>query len=143
MAWDKNRPYFPLEDNGEIDDYDWGFPPSAKDIETMYHDGRAQVRSRHGNKKTFIPFKEVRLKLYIDHFMQRRAAGTLWWRDEEGRKYPMFMAEFNRILEENELLQIPIDGVWSAQKRGSNYGIQLIKRVDAEHSRRACQEAAD
>ena len=132
MAWDKDRPYFPLEDSGEIDDYDWGYTPTSEDIDAIYRDGRAQIQRMYGDKrtKTFISFKEVRLKLYIDHFMQRRAAGTLWWRDEEGRRYPMFMGEFNRIVKENELLQIPIDGIWSAQKRGANYGIQLIERIE-------------
>lgn len=132
MAWDKNRPYFPLKDSGEIDDYVWGFTPTVKDIEAIYHDGRAQVEGRYSKKtKTFIPFKEVRLKLYADYFMQRRAAGTLWWRDEEGHRYPMFMGEFNRIIKENEFLQIPIDGIWSAQKRGSNYGIKLIEKGES------------
>ena len=132
MAWNKDRPYFPLKDGGEIDDYDWGYTPTSEDIDAIYRDGKAQVQMMYGSKttKTFIPFKEVRLKLYADHFMQRRAAGTLWWRDEEGHSYPMFMSEFNRILKENELLQIPSDGIWSAQKRCANYGIQLIERVD-------------
>jgi hypothetical protein len=48
MAWDKNRPYFPLEDSGEIDDYDWGFTPTAKDIEAIYHDG--SVTGGHNDK---------------------------------------------------------------------------------------------
>ena len=131
MVWDKNRPYFPLGRSGEIDDYDWGFTPTNEDIEAIYRDGTAQVKETYGERtKTFVPFKEVRLKLYADHFMQRRAAGTLWWRDEEGHRYPMFMGEFNRILKENERLQIPIDGIWSAQKRGANYGIQLIRMAE-------------
>lgn len=134
MAWDKDRPYFPLDKDGNIDDYDWGFTPEKEDVEAIYRDGKAEVRCqwRNGDAKTFIPFKDVRLTLYADHFMQRRAAGTLWWRDRGGNRYPMFMGEFNRILKEHECLSIPIDGYWSAQKRGANYGIQLVRLAEEE-----------
>lgn len=71
------------------------------------------------------PFREVPLVLRLDRFEQRRAAGIFWWRDEEGKRYPMFAKEFNRLVGEG-LLAASIDGVWSAEKRGANYGVRLV-----------------
>lgn len=71
------------------------------------------------------PFREVPLVLQLDHFEQRRAAGIFWWRDDGGYMYPMFAAEFNRLVSEGQLMAV-IDGKWSAEKRGANYGVRLV-----------------
>ena len=145
MAWDRNRPYAPFwnrtdwraEDYGSMDSYGNGETITKENIDAMYADGvYVPPMGERWNRKTeqyeecppsyvWRPFKEVPLKLRLTHFEHRRAAGIFWWKDEEGRKYPMFATEFNGLVEEGKLSGV-IDGVWSAQKRGSSYGIELV-----------------
>lgn len=145
MAWDKNRPYAPFwnrtdylaRDYGSMDSYGNGYEVTAEMIDAMYADGIYVPPMRKGwNRKTeqwedfppcyvWRPFREVPLTLRLDRFEHRRAAGIFWWRDEEGKRYPMFAAEFNRLVSEGHLAAV-IDGRWSAEKRGANYGVRLV-----------------
>ena len=146
MAWDKSRPYAPFwnrrdyrsQDYGSMDSYGNGGEVTVEMIDAMYIHGMYEGPwTTRWNRKTeqweecppsyvWRPFKEVPLKLRLDHFEQRRAAGIFWWCDEEGKRYPMFATEFNRLVSEGYLAAV-IDGTWSAEKRGANYGISLIK----------------
>lgn len=144
MAWDRNRPYAPFcnenmyrQCRDSMDNYGNGENITEEKIDAMYADGvYVPPMEKRWNRKTeqyedrppryvWRPFKEVPLLLRLAYFEHRRAAGIFWWKDEEGRKYPMFAAEFNRLAEEGKLNGV-IDGVWSAQKRGANYGIELV-----------------
>lgn len=145
MAWDKNRPYAPFwnrkdylaRDYGSMDNHARGMEVTTEMIDVMYSDGVCEPPMEHRwNRKTeqyedcppsyvWRPFREVPLKLRLDRFEQRRAAGIFWWRDEEGKRYPMFAMEFNRLVSEGYLAAV-IDGIWSAEKRGANYGIRLV-----------------
>lgn len=145
MAWDKNRPYAPFwnrrdylaQNYGSMNSYGNGDEVTTEMIDAMYSYGVYEGPwIRRWNRKTeqweecppsyvWRPFKEVPLKLRLDRFEQRRAAGIFWWRDEEGKRYPMFATEFNRLVSEGYLAAV-IDGIWSAEKRGANYGISLV-----------------
>ena len=145
MAWDKDRPYAPfwnrtdyrLQFFGSMDNYGNGDDVTAEMIDTMYSEGVYVPPMIQGwNRKTeqwedfppthvYKPFKDVPLKLHLDRFEQRRAAGIFWWRDDDGHMYPMFAAEFNRLVSEGHLAAV-IDGRWSAEKRGANYGVRLV-----------------
>ena len=146
MAWDKNRPYAPFwnrtdwcaENYGSMDSYGDSMDVTIEMIDTMYAEGVYVPPMRKGwNRKTerwedfppsyvWRPFREVPLRLHLDHFEQRRAAGIFWWRDDSDKRYPMFAKEFNRLVEEGHLAAT-VDGVWSAEKRGANYGIRLVR----------------
>lgn len=145
MAWDKNRPYAPFWNRtdyrpqffGSMDSYGNGDNVTAEMIDTMYSEGVYVPPMTQGwNRKTeqwepfppsyvYKPFKGVPLKLHLDCFEHRRAAGIFWWRDDDGYMYPMFAAEFNRLVSEGHLAAV-IDGRWSAEKRGANYGVRLV-----------------
>lgn len=146
MAWDKDRPYAPFwnctdylaQDYGSMDSYGSGEDITAENIDVIYAAGEYLPTRERWNSTTaqwedypssyvWRPFREVALKLRLDRFEQRRAAGIFWWRDEDGHKYPMFAKEFNRLAKEG-LLSLVIDGVWSAEKRGANYGIRLVRQ---------------
>lgn len=148
MAWDKDRPYAPFwnrtdvwpERYGSMDSYGNGDEVTAEMIDAMYADGvYTPPMAKRWNRKTeqyedcqpsyvWRPFKEVPLTLRLDCFEQRRAAGIFWWKDEDGKSYPMFAKEFNRLVEEGKLA-LTIAGKWSAEKRGANYGIRLVGEV--------------
>ena len=146
MAWDKDRPYAPFwnrtdwcaENYGSMDSYGDSMDVTSEMIDAMYADGvYTPPMVKRWNRKTeqyedcqpsyvWRPFKEVPLTLRLDRFEQRRAAGVFWWKDDDGKRYPMFAKEFNRLVEEGHLAAT-IDGVWSAEKRGANYGIRLVR----------------
>ncbi len=126
MAWDKNRPYAPFWDRtdslaeryGSMESYDDVWPPIDKDDIDRIWAGEEVVRDSY----RYRPFKEVRLRLRLKEFEARRAAGVFWWTDDQGKAYPMFATEFNRLVS-NGFLRLEMDGLWSAEKRGANYGI--------------------
>lgn len=146
MAWDKDRPYAPFwnrtdylpQEFGSMDNYGNGEDITPEMIDAMYTYGVYEGPwTKYFNRKTeqyeerppsyvWKPLKDVRMTLTLDHFEQRRAAGIFWWTDVHGRRYPMFATEFNRLLEKGMLTQV-IDGTWSAEKRGANYGIRLVE----------------
>lgn len=145
MAWDKERPYAPFlnrdgwfgEVRGSMDNYGSGREVTEDMIDQMYADGEYVLpNEKRWNRKTeqyeecpptyvWRPFKEVELALRLDRFEQRRAAGIFWWKDGDGKMYPMFAKEFNRLVSEGHLAAV-IDGTWSAEKRGANYGVRLV-----------------
>lgn len=141
MAWDKSRPFAPFwkrtdfrpEDCGSMcfyDDAPYWF--GNESIDQIWN-GEQPTHEAYGGEVVGIPnyeyrpFKEVPLLLTLSHFEQRRAAGIFWWEDNDGHKYPMFAAEFNRLIEAG--YDVAIDGVWSAEKRGANYGIRLVRCI--------------
>lgn len=142
MAWDKNRPFAPFwkrtdwraEDYGSMCFYDdnelYWF--SEKAIDQIWDGEQPTYEAYDGSVMAidnyeYRPFKDVPLLLTLSHFEQRRAAGIFWWEDNDGHKYPMFAAEFNRLIEAG--YGVTIDGVWSAEKRGANYGIRLVRWI--------------
>lgn len=145
MAWDKGRPYAPFwnrtdfypQDYGSMDSYGNGDEVTTEMIDAMYTYGMYEGPwTKRWNRKTeqweecppsyvWRPFREVPLRLHLDRFEQRRAAGIFWWHDDSDKRYPMFAKEFNRLLDEHLLAQT-IAGKWSAEKRGANYGIRLV-----------------
>ena len=149
MAWNKDRPYAPFwnltdvwpERYGSMDSYGNGENITPEIIDIMYTNGvYAPPDVKRWNRKTeqyedcppsyvWRPFKEVPMTLTLDHFEHRRAAGIFWWVDADGRRYPMFATEFNRLLDEGKLAQV-IAGTWSAEKRGANYGIRLVASAE-------------
>lgn len=132
MAWDNDRPYAPfrLSDGSMLE---WhSDTPEAKDIDRMYGDGGVVVGvprnwvSQHGKPYAeFRPFREMKLKLTYQSFKRGRSAVTFFWMDEEGHEYPMFASELDRLLSSGVLRNV-MDGKWSAQKRGANYGITFV-----------------
>lgn len=149
MAWDKDRPYAPFwnrtdfypQNYGSMDSYGNGENITPEIIDIMYANGvYAPPDVKRWNRKTeqyedcppsyvWRPLKEVPMTLTLYHFEQRRAAGIFWWKDENGKSYPMFATEFNRLVSEGKLAQV-IDGAWSAEKRGANYGIRLVASAE-------------
>lgn len=43
-----------------------------------------------------------------------------------GRKYFMFVDEFNKVLEKNRLQNLHIDGVWRFIKKGTGQALELV-----------------
>ncbi len=142
MAWDNDRPYAPFWNNqgyrtdvfGSMDNYGDGTDITFPDIDTIYDKGEyvPHRMDGHGNLTpshyAYRPFKEVELELSLVRYEPRRANGTFWWADDDGRQFPMFAREFNRLLNLG-LFERTIEGRWSAQKLGLDYGIRLVETL--------------
>lgn len=135
MAWDKDRPIAPFCVYGEKTlayadgkrEYMMQFTyekPSEENIDEAWKSGSVVVVPYEDGWEgiEFRPFKEVELNLTYAGCKGKR--NTFWWRDGNGVDYPMFVEEIDRLLEMG-LLSRTMGGVWSAEKRGQNYGIRL------------------
>ena len=139
MTWDKNRPIAPFQVHGEHTiAYQRGEPErmetfayctlSKDDIDKVWRDGKATYQELCGGSSyaglEFRPFKNVELELIYDTFGRGRSGITFWWKDKDNRKFPMFAAEVDRLIRAG-IMSNRIGGLWSAEKRGQNYGIRL------------------
>ena len=139
MAWDSDKPIAPFcvfkegtisYERGEREQMEQFtyYTPEQRDIDKIYQRGSVSCSELVGRDEfsqiEFRPFKEVELSLTYETFDRGRSAVTFWWRDENGCRYPMFAAELDRLIK-NGVISNKISGLWSAEKRGQNYGIRL------------------
>lgn len=144
MAWDRDRPYAPFKvfkegtvfyDRGErerMESFSY-VTPEERDIEAIYKRHAVPCsellgRNAYAGGMEFRPFKDVELELEYETFGRGRSSVTFYWRDKNGTKYPMFATEIDRLIK-NGMMSNKIAGLWSAEKRGQNYGIRLEKRL--------------
>lgn len=137
MAWDKNRPVAPFTtfkegtifyERGEreqMDSFSY-IVPTIEDIETLWECDGVTPRKCDLSGVEFRAFKNVELSLSYDGFDRGRSGITFYWRDEKNTRYPMFAAELDRLIKKG-IISNKIGGLWSAEKRGQNYGIRLEK----------------
>ena len=135
MAWDKDRPYAPLVmfkegtdlykrgERGCMCSYSY-YTPSEDDIDYIYKHGCLKEDELYGRE--FRPFKEVELTLTYETYVRGRSAVTFYWRDENNVQYPMFGKELDRLIHAGLIGRV-IHGIWSAEKRGQNYGVRLVR----------------
>lgn len=139
MAWDRKRPVAPFQVHGENTiAYKDGEPERMEsfayltltddDIDRIWSCGKAtyqELCGKDGYKGLeFRAFKDVELGLTYDGFGRGRSGITFYWRDERNVSYPMFAAEIDRLIK-SDMISNKIGGLWSAEKRGQNYGIRL------------------
>ena len=141
MAWDKERPYAPFTvfpenciayKQGErvcMESFAY-LTLSKDDIDKVWKNGGATYRELCGkdgwNSLEFRPFKNVLLELTYETYGRGRSGITFHWRDTNNTRYPMFATEIDRLIKSG-MISNKITGLWSAEKRGQNYGIRLEK----------------
>lgn len=70
---------------------------------------------------------EFEATLTVESMERGRSAARFILRDEHGRRFTMFMTDMLELIQTAELIAYGhIDGRWTFQKRGANYGIKLI-----------------
>lgn len=141
MAWDSEKPYAPFTvykegtifyNRGERETMESFafYTPTEKDIDDIW-DKKVIPYSelRHGTDYPcleFRAFRNVELNLTYEEFGRGRSSVLFWWRDENGCRYPMFIKEVDRLIKDG-IMSNKLGGLWSAEKRGANYGIKLEK----------------
>ena len=144
MAWDKNRPYIPVDEDGDMLRQKSGINPTKKDIGTIYESGSATIRKEHtyGNKThtyecRFEAMRDRELALRPTRHAYSQGSSTfgcigLWMVDVlTGRSYYINLEEFDKALKMyGKSLTMPMRGHWSAVKRGDNYSIKLDRLIE-------------
>lgn len=141
MAWNKDMPIAPFYvykegtipyNNGERECMEsfTEYNPSDADIRRIHREGRVKCGELDKDGIGFSPslefraFKDVELALVYDGFGRGRSGITFYWRDGDNVRYPMFAAEVDRLINSG-IISNKMGGLWSAEKRGRNYGIRL------------------
>lgn len=75
------------------------------------------------------PNKEVELTLHYQGYGRGRSAVTFYWVDDDGHKYPMFLRDVDELLRQG-VGTSSIHAIFTYVKRGANYGIKFLRRVD-------------
>ena len=120
---------FPFID-GNLQEYSWNNLTDSE-RERVYS-GEEVVKgfSYDENKnEVWKPNKEVELTLHYKGYGRGRSAVTFYWVDDDGHKYPMFIKDVDELLRQ-DIGTSSIHAIFTYVKRGDNYGIKFLRRVD-------------
>ncbi len=90
---------------------------------------KGQFSSDENKNEVWKPNKEVELTLHYKGYSRGRSAVTFYWVDDDGHKYPMFIKDVDELLRQ-DIGTSSIHAIFTYVKRGANYGIKFLRRVD-------------
>ena len=114
---------FPFVD-GNLQEWSWN-DLTDSERERVYN-GEEVVK---GSNEVWKPNKEVELTLHYKGYGRGRSAVTFYWADDDGHKYPMFIKDVDELLRQ-DIGTSSIHAIFTYVKRGDNYGIKFLRRVD-------------
>ena len=114
---------FPFID-GNLQEWSWNNLTDSE-RERVYN-GEGVVK---GSNEVWKPNKEVELTLHYKGYGRGRSAVTFYWVDDDGHKYPMFIKDVDELLRQ-DIGASSIHAIFTYVKRGANYGIKFLRRVD-------------
>ena len=114
---------FPFID-GNLQEWSWN-DLTDSERERVYN-GEEVVK---GSNEVWKPNKEVELTLHYEGYGRGRSAVTFYWVDDDGHKYPMFIKDVDELLRQ-DIGASSIHAIFTYVKRGANYGIKFLRRVD-------------
>ena len=82
-----------------------------------------------GSDEVWKPNMEVELTLHYQGYGRGRSAVTFYWVDDDGHKYPMFIKDVDELLRQ-DIGTSSIHAIFTYVKRGANYGIKFLRRID-------------
>ena len=110
--------------NGNLQDWSLNYLTDSE-RERVYS-GEEVVK---GSDEVWKPNKEVELTLHYQGYGRGRSAVTFYWVDDDGHKYPMFIKDVDELLRQ-DIGTSSIHAIFTYVKRGANYGIKFLRRVD-------------
>ena len=114
---------FPFID-GNLQEWSWNNLTDSE-RERVYN-GEEVVKV---SNEVWKPNKEVELTLHYKGYGRGRSAVTFYWVDDDGHKYPMFIKDVDELLRQ-DIGTSSIHAIFTYVKRGANYGIKFLRRVD-------------
>lgn len=116
--------------NGNLQEYSFSY--LTDDERERVYNGEEVVKgfSYDENKKeVWKPNEEVELTLHYKGYGRGRSAVTFYWVDDDGHRYPMFIKDVDELLRQ-DIGTSSIHAIFTYVKRGANYGIKFLRRVD-------------
>ena len=116
--------------NGNLQEWSWN-DLTDSERERVYN-GEEVVKgfsSDENKHEVWKPNKEVELTLHYQGYGRGRSAVTFYWVDDDGHKYPMFIKDVDELLRQ-DIGTSSIHAIFTYVKRGANYGIKFLRRVD-------------
>ena len=120
---------FPFID-GNLQEWSWN-DLTDSERERVYN-GEEVIKgfsSDENKNEVWKPNKEVELTLHYKGYGRGRSAVTFYWVDDDGHKYPMFIKDVDELLRQ-DIGTSSIHAIFTYVKRGANYGIKFLRRVD-------------
>ena len=120
---------FPFID-GNLQEWSWN-DLTDSERERVYN-GEEVVKgfsSDENKNEVWKPNAEVELTLHYQGYGRGRSAVTFYWVDDDGHKYPMFIKDVDELLRQ-DIGASSIHAIFTYVKRGANYGIKFLRRVD-------------
>ena len=114
---------FPFID-GNLQEWSWNNLTDSE-RERVYN-GEEVIK---GLDEVWKPNEEVELTLHYKGYGRGRSAVTFYWVDDDGHKYPMFIKDVDELLRQ-DIGTSSIHAIFTYVKRGANYGIKFLRRVD-------------
>ena len=114
---------FPFID-GNLQEWSWNNLTDSE-RERVYN-GEEVVK---GVNEVWKPNAEVELTLHYQGYGRGRSAVTFYWVDDDGHKYPMFIKDVDELLRQ-DIGTSSIHAIFTYVKRGANYGIKFLRRID-------------
>lgn len=114
---------FPFVD-GNLQEWSWNNLTDSE-RERVYN-GEEVVK---GFNEVWKPNVEVELTLHYQGYGRGRSAVIFYWVDDDGHKYPMFIKDVDELLRQ-DIGASSIHAIFTYVKRGANYGIKFLRRVD-------------
>lgn len=120
---------FPFID-GNLQEWSWN-DLTDSERERVYNGEEVVKGFLHDKSKNEVwkPNKEVELTLHYQGYGRGRSAVTFYWVDDDGHKYPMFIKDVDELLRQ-DIGTSSIHAIFTYVKRGANYGIKFLRRVD-------------
>ena len=120
---------FPFID-GNLQEWSWNNLTDSE-RERVYNGEEVIKEFSYGGNKNEVwkPNKEVELTLHYQGYGRGRSAVTFYWVDDDGHKYPMFIKDVDELLRQ-DIGTSNIHAIFTYVKRGANYGIKFLRKVD-------------
>ena len=114
--------------NGDLQEYSFRNLDDSE-RERVYRGEIVEIEVYSGRKEVWKPNEEIELTLHYNGYGRGRSAVTFYWKDDNGHKYPMFIKDVDELLRQ-DMGTSSVRGIFTYVKRGANYGIKFLRKVE-------------
>lgn len=114
--------------NGDLQEYSFRNLDDSE-RERVYRGETVEIETYLGRKEVWKPKEEIELTLHYDGYRRGRSAVTFYWKDDNNHQYPMFIKDVDELLRQ-DMGTSSVHGIFTYVKRGANYGIKFLRKVE-------------
>ena len=114
--------------NGDLQEYSFRNLDDSE-RERVYRGEIVEIEVYSGRKEVWKPNEEIELTLHYNGYGRGRSAVTFYWKDDNNHQYPMFIKDVDELLRQ-DMGTSSVRGIFTYVKRGANYGIKFLRKVE-------------